>query len=168
MIVIMTDESQKWKTVFLDWVFSLWLSILLPIVSLPVSISLLCVLSPLIISSFLFSPHFFHSPTVVFILYLSIHLQSPATLSSFYPSFLHSALPPIFFYSCLSKDCFNNKRLLHNSDHYANLFLINVSKNAFFVRVRANNQRVMFIAKWKHVRGYYNFFKTSLKKRREL
>ena len=51
----------------------------------------------------------------------------------------------------LSKEFFNNRMLLHNSDHYANLsFIHTIKKKCFFVRVRTDPQ-------WMKAHGRYIF-----------
>lgn len=115
MIVIMTDESQKWKIASLECasdLFGLFFPCsLFPLSSLTLHHSV-CLFSDSPLSSCFISP------------YISLSCS---------PVCLH--IPPASFCPCLSKECFfNNRMMLHNSSHYANLSFIQCIKKCFLCR----------------------------------
>lgn len=110
MIVIMTDESQKWGGCLRD-VQPFWF---LPLFPLPICLMSACSPFP--------PPSLFATPALVLILYEYIPLLYPS--NSWY--FLLSSFPCItlaYFCPC-PKECFSNRKLLHNGGHYANLSFI--------------------------------------------
>lgn len=159
------------------WSFLIFF-ITLPIVS-PFRLLLFTpVFSPLLIiaSSLLSHLWLFDSSTSVLVLYLSLRLPvvlhclspflflPPLLLPSCSPLPCCPHISPASFCSCLSKECFNNRMLLHNSGHYANLTFSQCIRNAFFVRVRINLHWVIFIRKGRHTGRYNVFLKKHLRK----
>lgn len=189
MIVIMTDESQKWKIASLECALYIFFSflilfILLPIVSSLISYSSLqCVLSFAHHFLFFFShPSLFWLP--VLILYLSIHvpLLLPCLSTSFYPLLLSYSptallsslvlscphIHPASFCPCLSKECCNNRMLLHNSGHYANLSFIQCIKKCFLCQgqnkstlVDIHNNTCSYITFFKYIYVTVIFIKSN-------
>lgn len=146
LIVIMTDQSQKWKTASLECTTDIFVCLIL-------------YSSLLHFYSFIHhSPPFFWSYSFLLLLssllYLSIHFPLLWTPSIRLTPLSCPYFPAASFCPCLSKECFSNRMQLHNSGLYVNLTFIQCIKNAFFVRVRINLHWVILL---RHASRYNTF-----------